>query len=184
MFFILDEVQTGVGITGKMWAHEHWGLRPDAVAFGKKVQLGGCMVGPRVDEVEDNVFKLSSRINSTWGGNLDRHGARARFLEILARGRAAREHARRGRAAARAGSSRSSASWAASSSNARGLGLMIAFDLATPELRDRALERTLANGLLLLPCGVRSIRFRPPLNLTAAEADAALDLVRRSLKEL
>jgi len=68
--------------------------------------------------------------------------------------------------------------------NARGLGLMIAFDLATPELRDRALARMLANGLLLLPCGVRSIRFRPPLNLTAAEADTALDLVRRSLKEL
>ena len=62
--------------------------------------------------------------------------------------------------------------------------LMLAFDLDTPELRDRALERMLANGLLLLPCGVRSIRFRPPLNLTAAEADTALDLVRKSLKEL
>jgi L-lysine 6-transaminase len=61
---------------------------------------------------------------------------------------------------------------------------MIAFDLETPELRERTLELALANGLLLLPCGVRSIRFRPPLNLTPAEADTALDLVRKSLKEL
>ena len=69
-FFVLDEVQTGVGITGKMWAHEHFGLEPDAVAFGKKTQVCGCLVGPRVDEEPENVFKVSSRINSTWGGGL------------------------------------------------------------------------------------------------------------------
>jgi L-lysine 6-transaminase len=68
--------------------------------------------------------------------------------------------------------------------NARGRGLMIAFDLPTPELRGRAQDRMLENGLLLLGCGVRSIRFRPPLNLAPAEADAALEIVRKSLKEL
>jgi L-lysine 6-transaminase len=68
--------------------------------------------------------------------------------------------------------------------NARGRGLMIAFDLPTPELRGKAKDRMLANGLLLLACGVRSIRFRPPLNLAPAEADAALEMVRKSLKEL
>ena len=68
--------------------------------------------------------------------------------------------------------------------NARGRGLMIAFDLPTPELRDKMHERLLANGLLLLTCGARSIRFRPPLNLSAAEADTALEIVRKSLKEL
>jgi len=68
--------------------------------------------------------------------------------------------------------------------NARGRGLMIAFDLETPPRRDEAQDRMLANGLLLLGCGTRSIRFRPPLNLTAAEADAALEIVRKSLKEL
>ena len=61
---------------------------------------------------------------------------------------------------------------------------MIAFDLPTPELRNRALDLMLANGLLLLACGPRSVRFRPPLNLSAAEADAGLEIVRRSLKEL
>jgi L-lysine 6-transaminase len=60
---------------------------------------------------------------------------------------------------------------------------MIAFDLETPELRRRVHEGIIENGLLLLTCGVRSIRFRPPLNLTAAEADTALEIVRRSLKQ-
>jgi L-lysine 6-transaminase len=69
-------------------------------------------------------------------------------------------------------------------SNARGRGLMIAFDLPTPELRKKAHETLIANGLLLLTCGPRSIRFRPPLNLTAAEADTALEIVRKSLKAL
>jgi L-lysine 6-transaminase len=183
VFFILDEVQTGVGITGRMWAHEHWGLRPDAVAFGKKIQLGGCMVGPRVDEVEDNVFRVSSRINSTWGGNLTDMVRSARFLEILQED-ALVENTRVVGERLLAGLQTLERELGGTLGNARGLGLMLAFDLDTPELRDRALERALANGLLLLPCGVRSIRFRPPLNLTAAEADTALDLVRRSLKEL
>ena len=82
-FFIFDEVQTGVGITGKMWAHEHFGVRPDALAFGKKTQVCGCLVGPRVDEEPDNVFKVSSRINSTWGGNLIDMVRCARYLEII-----------------------------------------------------------------------------------------------------
>jgi L-lysine 6-transaminase len=183
VFFILDEVQTGVGITGKMWAHEHFGLEPDAFSFGKKMQVCGCMVGPRVDEVPENVFKVSSRINSTWGGGLTDMVRAARFLEIihedelLENARAVGERLLAGLVALEreaGGKLRS----------ARGLGLMIAFDLETRELRDRAQERMLANGLLLLGCGVRSIRFRPPLNLTAAEADTALDLVRKSLKEL
>jgi L-lysine 6-transaminase len=69
-------------------------------------------------------------------------------------------------------------------SNSRGLGLMIAFDLPTAEMRKKLHERLLANGLLLLTCGTRSVRFRPPLNLTAAEADTALEIVRKSVKEL
>ena len=68
--FIVDEVQTGIGLTGRMWAHEHFGLRPDALAFGKKAQVCGCLVGRRVDEEPENVFRVPSRINSTWGGNL------------------------------------------------------------------------------------------------------------------
>jgi L-lysine 6-transaminase len=182
-FFIVDEVQTGIGLTGKMWAHEHFGLTPDALAFGKKMQICGCLVGPKVDEEPKNVFKVSSRINSTWGGGLTDMVRSGRFLEIVQEdhlvdnARVVGDHLLRGLSGVQAGLD-------GIMSNARGRGLMIAFDLPTPELRKKAHETLIANGLLLLTCGPRSIRFRPPLNLTAAEADTALEIVRKSLKAL
>jgi L-lysine 6-transaminase len=182
-FFIVDEVQTGVGITGKMWAHEHFDLRPDALAFGKKTQVCGCMVGPKVDEEPHNVFRVGSRINSTWGGGLTDMVRFGRFLEIIIderlveNARSVGEHLLRGlREVAH--------ELSGVVENARGRGLMIAFDLETPELRKRALERCRENGLLALPCGPRSIRFRPPLTLRADEADTGLDILRASLKTL
>jgi L-lysine 6-transaminase len=80
---IVDEVQTGCGITGRMWAHEHFGVNADIVVFGKKMQVCGMMVGPRIDEVADNVFKMPSRINSTWGGNLVDMVRAEKYLQII-----------------------------------------------------------------------------------------------------
>jgi L-lysine 6-transaminase len=182
-FFIVDEVQTGVGITGRMWAHEHFGLRPDALAFGKKAQVCGCMVGPKVDEEPQNVFKVSSRINSTWGGGLTDMVRSARFLEILEEDGLV-ENARRVGSRLLEGLCGVERELGGVMTNARGRGLMIAFDLPSREARDRAQDLLLEKGLLLLACGPRSIRFRPALNLTPAEADAGLEIVRRSLKEL
>jgi L-lysine 6-transaminase len=181
--FVLDEVQTGVGITGKMWAHEHFGLEPDAVAFGKKMQVCGCMVGPRVDEEPENVFRVSSRINSTWGGGLTDMVRAGRYLEIIHEDRLV-DNARVAGDGLLDGLRSLQQELGGVMTNARGRGLMIAFDLPSPELRGKARDRMLANGLLLLACGVRSIRFRPPLNLAPAEANAALEIVRKSLKEL
>jgi L-lysine 6-transaminase len=183
VFFIVDEVQTGFGITGRMWAHEHFGLRPDALAFGKKAQVCGCLVGPKVDEEPENVFKVSSRINSTWGGGLTDMVRCARYLEIVAED-ALLENAGVQGGRLLEGLRALERELGGLVTNARGRGLMIAFDLPSREMRDRAQDRMLANGMLLLGCGVRSIRFRPALNLAPAEADAALEIVRKSLKEL
>jgi len=182
-FFIVDEVQTGIGLTGRMWAHEHFGLQPDALAFGKKTQVCGCLVGPKVDEEPENVFKVPSRINSTWGGGLTDMVRFGRFLEIIAEDRLV-DNARTVGAHLLRGLEALERELAPLVSNARGLGLMIALDLPTPELRKKAHERMIANGLLLLTCGPRSLRFRPALNLSASEADRGLEIVRQSLKEL
>jgi L-lysine 6-transaminase len=183
VFFTVDEVQTGIALTGKMWAHEHFGIEPDALAFGKKTQVCGCLVGPKVNEEPENVFKVGSRINSTWGGNLVDMVRFERFLEIIEEDRLV-ENARLVGEHLLAGLRRLEAELSPLVSNARGRGLMIAFDLPTPELRDKAHDVITRTGLLLLNCGVRSIRFRPALDLMAAEADAGLDLLRKSLKEL
>jgi L-lysine 6-transaminase len=182
-FFIVDEVQTGVGLTGRFWAHEHFGLQPDALAFGKKTQVCGCMIGPLVDQEPDNVFKVSSRINSTWGGSLVDMVRCARFLEILEteqlvdNARIVGDYLLRGLLALQQ-------ELGGLMSNARGLGLMIAFDLPDADTRARAHARIIENGMLLLTSGTRSIRFRPPLDLKTAEADVALDIVRKSLNAL
>src|SRR5207244_3781831 len=81
---ILDEVQTGMGLTGRMWMHEHIDVRPDLIAFGKKVQVCGMLAGPRLDDEPDNVFHVKSRINSTWGGNLADMVRSQRYFEIIA----------------------------------------------------------------------------------------------------
>jgi L-lysine 6-transaminase len=181
--FIVDEVQTGIGITGKMWAHEHFGIRPDALAFGKKTQVCGCLVGPRIDEEPDNVFHVSSRVNSTWGGGLTDMVRFGRYLEVIVEENLV-DNARLVGAHLLRGLRSLEQEFSPLVGNARGLGLMISFDLPTPELRKKAQQRIIDHGLLVLTCGVRSIRFRPPLNLSVAEADSGLQIVRQALSAL
>ena len=79
---IYDEVQTGVGLTGRFWAHEYY-VKPDILAFGKKAQVCGILATNRVDDIDTNVFHVSSRINSTWGGNLVDMVRFDRILEVI-----------------------------------------------------------------------------------------------------
>ena len=70
LMFIMDEVQTGMGLTGRFWAHEHVNVKPDILGFGKKFQVCGTLASRRVDQVSCNVFEERSRISSTFGGGL------------------------------------------------------------------------------------------------------------------
>jgi len=181
--FVLDEVQTGVGITGTAWAYQQLGLEPDIVAFGKKVQVGGIMAGRRVDEVADNVFRVSSRINSTWGGGLVDMVRSRRLLEIIDRDGLI-EHAAKvgdwllGELAVLGGRH------AGVVSNVRGRGLMCAFDLPDGGARDVALRLLRQDHVLVLPCGERSIRVRPALDVTEPELEFGLAALDRTLTAL
>ncbi|MFZ5788251.1 MAG: L-lysine 6-transaminase [Acidobacteriota bacterium] len=180
---IFDEVQTGLGITGAMWAWQGFGVEPDMFAFGKKVQLGGFAANRRLDEVAGNVFQTSSRINSTWGGNLADMVRSTRLLEIVAEEGMVENAARIG-ACLLEGLRAIQAEFPALVSQLRGRGMMISFDLPDPEARNAFIQSARANGLLLLPCGVRSVRFRPFLDLNADDAAHGLELVRRTLHDL
>ena len=182
--FILDEVQTGVGLTGTAWAYQQLGLAPDIVAFGKKVQLGGIMAGRRVDQVPDNVFTVSGRINSTWGGGLVDMVRSRRLLEIIERDGLLSRAAASG-AWFLAELQEFGARYPGLVSNVRGRGLMCAFDLPDAVQRDsligvlRAEER-----ILLLPSGPRSIRFRPALTISEDELAVGIKAIGGRLDRL
>jgi L-lysine 6-transaminase len=182
--FILDEVQTGMGATGTAWAYQQLGLEPDVVAFAKKVQLGGIMAGRRVDEVPDNVFRVSSRINSTWGGGLADMVRSRRLLEVIERDRLFDRAAETG-AWLLAELTELGARYPGLVSNVRGRGLMCAFDLPGSQERDSLLAILREQEkVLLLPAGTRAVRFRPALTISQGELATGRKAIERSLDRL
>jgi L-lysine 6-transaminase len=173
---IFDEVQSGVGLTGRFWAHQHVDVRPDLMAFGKKMQVCGMLAGPRLDEEPENVFKVSSRLNSTWGGNLVDMVRSQRFLEIVEQDGLV-EHAATVGTHLLTGLEALQAERPDIFSNARGRGLMCAIDCPDTATRDKAADEAYEMGMMILGCGRRSVRFRPPLDVTAAEIDEALSIL-------
>jgi L-lysine 6-transaminase len=178
--FILDEVQTGVGTTGTAWAYQQLGITPDVVAFAKKAQVGGIMAGGRVDEVTDNVFNVSGRINSTWGGGLVDMIRSRRALEIIeAEGLIEQAGPKGERLVAGLEELRDESGLI---SNVRGRGLFVAFDLADREERDAVVtDLRVTERVIVLPCGERSIRFRPALSVSEDEIDEAIGATGRSV---
>ncbi len=180
---IFDEVQSGVGITGKMWAFQHFGIEPDMVCFGKKTQVCGFASNERIFDIDENVFTISSRINSTWGGNLTDMVRSQRYFEVIAEEKLVENAARVG-AYFLGELERFSAEFPGLVSNVRGRGLMAAFDLPSGEVREAALQAFMAHDVMVLSSGHRSARFRPPLNLSMDEAAEGIRRMERSLKAL
>jgi L-lysine 6-transaminase len=179
---IYDEVQTGVGLTGTFWCHEQFGpnARPDLLAFGKKMQICGVLAGPRIDEIETNVFKVPSRINSTWGGNLVDMVRSTKILQIIHED-GLLDHAKT------TGSYLLAQLEALSKdfpmvSNVRGRGLLCAFDLPDKATRDAFVTQGMEKGALFLGCGPRTIRFRPALIIQQSHIDKGIQIMRDILQ--
>ncbi|RME76787.1 MAG: L-lysine 6-transaminase [Planctomycetota bacterium] len=178
---IFDEVQTGGGITGTFWAWEQLGVRPDLLAFGKKLQVCGVLATERIDEVPDNVFHLPSRINSTWGGDVTDMVRSQRYLEVI-ESEGLLEHAGRMGERLLAGLEALCAEHEALDAP-RGRGLMCAVDVESGERRDQIIRRAYELGVLALPCGVRSIRTRPFLDVRPEEIDLFCERIGQAVRE-
>lgn len=183
-FLIYDEVQTGVGLSGKFWCHEHFGekARPDILAFGKKMQVCGILVGKKVDEVENNVFKVSSRINSTWGGNLVDMVRVSKYLEIIEEDLLIEKAAKTGEYLQNC--LRELSEESDKISNIRGRGLITAFDFPNREMRDIFITKGLENNAMFLGCGTKTIRFRPALIIETEHIDQGLSIIKKILPGL
>lgn len=179
---IFDEVQTGMGVTGTMWAFQQLGAVPDIVAFGKKTQVCGIMSTTRVDDVEQNVFHVSSRINSTWGGNLVDMVRCARYLEIMEEDDLVATAARVGDVF-RAQLERLASDFSTVVGNVRGRGLLLAFDLPDTKTRDEIRQHCWDRGFATLPCGPRSIRFRPSLIFSEQDVEKGIGILRQVLAD-
>jgi L-lysine 6-transaminase len=183
MLLIFDEVQTGVGLTGKMWGFQHFGLEPDMFCFGKKTQVCGFASNDRIFDIEENVFTVPSRINSTWGGNLTDMVRAQRFFEIIDEEKLVENTAKVG--AHFVGElQRFATAFPKLVSNVRGRGLMAAFDLPSAELRDKAIKAMMQNDVMVLASGPQSMRFRPPLNLSMDESAEGIRRMEKALQQL
>jgi len=169
---IFDEVQTGLGLTGKTWAYQHFDIKPDIICFGKKVQVCGICASGKIDEVQKNVFTEPSRINSTWGGNIVDMVRSTMQMEIIQEENLIDNAAIVGKYFLE-----KIKKFHGAFTNIRGRGLMIAFDLESSEKRDSFLKKLEEAGMLALPCGQKSVRFRPHLTFSKTDVDCAIDLI-------
>ncbi len=185
IMFIFDEVQTGIGLTGKMWAHEHFGEEalPDMICFGKKTQVCGFFASKRIDEVENNVFHESARLNSTWGGNLVDMVRFSMYLEVIEKEKLVDTAVVNGKYLLQE-IIKIQSDFPNVICNSRGKGLFCAFDLESGEKRDKLRGLIQEQGAIMLGCGPKTIRFRPPLNISTDEIDFGMACIRRALKRL
>ena len=192
---IYDEVQTGAGITGSMWAHQQFNpnkcncdcnnanTQPDIISFGKKTQVCGIFAGKKLDEVENNVFHESSRLNSTWGGNIVDMVRITIYLEIIAKEKLVENASLNGHYLLKKLQGIQE-EYSDIISNARGRGLFAAFDLQDSEQRDSLVNLIISEGALILGSGKKSIRFRPHLTISKEEIDLADQIIRRAIARL
>jgi L-lysine 6-transaminase len=182
MLLIFDEVQCGMGTTGRNWCSEHFGVLPDLMAFGKKVQVCGVMAGPRLDEVRDNCFRMPSRINSTWGGNFTDMVRSTHFLRIIEEENLVANAAKVGEHFLRSLQELQRDEPIVTA--VRGRGLFLAFNLPDPKKRDEFWKGLFDRGALVLKSGERAVRFRPALDLSTEVVDEAMELLRQQCQQM
>ena len=182
VLLIFDEVQCGMGVTGRTWCCQNFDVLPDLLAFGKKAQVCGVMAGPRLDEVKDNAFRLPSRLNSTWGGNFTDMVRSTHLMRIIEKENLVENAGRVGQYFL--AQLRQLQSEYNLISGARGRGLFLAFDLASPEIREQMWKGLFDLGVLTLRSGEQSIRFRPVLDTSTDVIDEAMDLIRKQCSRM
>lgn len=180
MLLVADEVQSGIGRTGKMFAIEHFGVVPDVICIAKGI-AGGLPLGAIVSRADVMNWPPGSHA-STFGGNPVSCRAALKVLELAER-EYMKNATERGKQLA-AGLQKLVADGATGLGEARGVGLMQAVDVLgpsgpDPDRRNKLVQAAFEQGLLLLGCGKAAIRFCPSLCVTAEEVDVCVEILGR-----
>jgi 4-aminobutyrate aminotransferase len=172
---ILDEVQAGMGRTGKWWGFEHFSIKPDIMSTAKALQVGATVSS------EKWATKEAGAVSSTWGG-----GARIDMamgletIKIIQKEKLMLNARKLGASMLKRLKRFDDYPGVAESG---GLGLMLKLDFASKARRDSVVQKAFRSGLLLLPCGMKAIRIVPPLNITREDAELGLDMLENILKK-
>ncbi len=174
---IFDEVQTGWGMTGRLWAHELFDLPcpPDVVTWAKKAQNGVLFVSEELA----TFFQEEKKFNTTWEG--DSVGM-VRLLALL--DKLDLDQVRRTGERARSGLEALAREYREILKNVRGAGVMLGFDVMRADWCDALLDRAFRRGLVLLPAGERSVRFYPRYDTEPSAIDEALSILRLAIEDL
>ena len=170
---ILDEVQSGMARTGRWWAFEHYGVRPDIMSAAKALQVGMTAYDTRFDPGEQGA------LSSTWGG-----GSRidmavgAKIIQVIKKDRLLDNAAAMG---AKLKKGLQELIGKEGLVDVRGLGLMIGTEFDSKQNRDERLLKAFKKGLLLLPAGQKAMRVIPPLTVTEEEVNEGLELMSQVL---
>jgi 4-aminobutyrate aminotransferase len=168
---IVDEIQSGLGRTGKWWCYEHYGITPDILTSAKALRIGATIANEKYFSDEQG------RISSTWGeGNALSSAVGALTIRII-RDENLLDNVHM------MGSYLKDRLTSLDFENVRGKGLMVAFDLETHESRNSFVSEAAKKGLLLMGCGTKSVRLLPPLNVTKREIDICLNIFNNTKKD-
>jgi 4-aminobutyrate aminotransferase len=172
---ISDEIQAGMGRTGKWWAIEHFGIQPDIITAAKPLRVGATLGRTALFPQQEY------RISSTWGeGNALSSAVGYTVIEIIQKENLLDNATRMGNYFL--DQLRKLQLQYSFIHDVRGIGLMDAVEIDSRERRDRIISRAMEKGLLLLGCGYKVIRFLPPLDVRKREIDLALDILEEAFK--
>jgi 4-aminobutyrate aminotransferase len=173
---IIDEVQTGLGRTGKWWTYQHYNIKPDIITIAKALQVGAVVFDKKFEPPKPGV------LSSTWGG-----GSRIdmaigmKTIDIISKEKLIEKVNKSGDFLIK--NLMELKNRYNIIMDVRGLGLMLGVEFLKKEIRDKIIYKLFKNKLLVIPSGVKTIRILPPLIITENEMGKGLNIFEKILKE-
>jgi len=170
--YISDEVQAGMGRTGKWWAFQHYNIKPDVFSVAKALQVGATVANKKI-------FPPPGAISSTWGGgHIIDLALGTKTIEIIKKKNLLQKNRTLGYHVMK------ELKQINNISNVRGRGLMIGFDLQDTKKRDELIEECTKNGLIIMGAGQKSIRLTPPYIIEKSSVDEGIRIIEKVIKTI